>query len=1140
MKALIIACLLVLTAGYALAETPESVFRQAAQHEREGNIARSIDEFKRFLKEFPKHSQVYEARFRLAKNQDRIGMIDEAIKNLERVVRVETDRFKNRRDALYLLGKLLGTVEKYELAARFFETLLTEGAGLYEEEVLMRCGGYYAVQGKHDEAGTKFNILARRSNSKYAEPAARKLAMVWIEAGHLDLAVDAVSDLATRFPHNQQARWLMLQIADKFREQRKYDQAIAACEQLRTQFPKTSEGQGAGYVIALCQAERGQQAKAAATFEQISTLPENRKSGLAAEALMQAADLHYGPLSDVEKSMDLYQEAARLSRADNSERQGKILERSYFRLAEHYFGLKKWAVALEYYSLLRETGTDVNILPRILKCQGELGLDIDTAVQGEKEVAFIKKKIAENPGTLAAAEGEVFLADRTLQKMRGALGDYQPLIKQYQGVLDRYPPEILGQHHFESYVLTQLGRCHARVYRQALETGKGGDGWKKALEIFEKAETVDPKTPYLVEILENAALVADTAGQTAKAFDLYQRLYEIGETQIEKDKDDADARKRTTEYLRSMLSRADTGSSVDKAMTAARGIIQARGKESEAARHALLYLGDLQYMKKDFSAAAKTFNEFIRTYGPPLDAAGNVVGGAWKPRAFTDQVKQVYEAAIRIAHCWYMQGHTQNMIAAYQRIARNFPNGNKHAAEAEYWLAMELAKGEAGKTRANKRKLAERLWTRVVNSSMDLAAADLSSRYHPWVREEESHKYVKTAMTRSAELFSELGEHTMSARILEQFLRKFRARPPRPGAPLEKDNLHSMAHYALGREYAALSDMDGLVDHYTAYTRGMRGDQFRVSALQILGYQATMHDLHDAGIRAYSTILDEYGTNETDEFGDPVPVPTKKRVRRDGSGWNGIRMEPPADLDLGAVRYALGFIYWKLQDWPNCERILWPFIRSPELEENKVRAKGLFMVGRCYFKLHDYANGLDVMSRLVKFYPRFEAVDEAYIYAGRACEQQEEWGRIRELHANFKKYCPNSPRIAHMDLYLAIADLKGGRRAAGLTMIKSVTQSETFEDVKADAFFHLAEYELAKVRENKKLAFKYFEESVRLYPRARSCLGGAKTAVDLGKWERARILLAQALRDFPAANPQILKEARRLTPRVLKELAKKG
>ena len=1140
MRAVITACLLVFAAGYAIAETPESVFRQAAQFEREGDIARSIDAFERFLKEFPKHSQGYEARFRLAKNQDRIGMIDEAIQNLERVVRVETDRFKNRREALYLLGKLLGTVEKYEQAAMFFETLLTEGAGLYEEEVLMRCGGYYAVQGKNDEAGTKFNILSRRANSKYAEPAARKLAMVWIEAGHLDLAVDAVSDLATRFPHNQEARWLMLQIADKFREQRKYDQAIAACEQLRTQFPKTSEGQGAGYVIALCQAERGERAKAAATFEQISALPENRKSGLAAEALMQAADLYYGPLSDVDKSMDLYQEAARLARADSSERQGKILERSYFRLAEHYFALKKWSVALEYYSLLRETGTDVNILPRILKCQGELGLDIDTAVQGEKEIAFIKKKIAENPGTLAAAEGEVFLADRTLQQMRGALGNFAPIIEQYQGVLDRYPPEILGQHHFESYVLTQLGRCHARVYRNALESGKGGDEWKKALEIFEKAENVDPQTPYLVEILENAALVADAAGQTEKAFELYRRLYETGEKQIEKDKDDADARTRTTEYLRSMLSRADTGSSVDKAIVAARDIIAKRGKDSEAARHALLYLGDLQYMKKDFSAAAKTFDEFIRTYGPPLDAGGNVAGGAWNPGTITEQVKQVYEAAIRIAHCWYMQGHTQNMLAAYERIVRDFPRGNKHAAEAEYWLAMELAKGEAGKTRENKRKLAERLWTRVVNSSLDLSAADLSSRYHPWVREEDAHKYVKTAMTRSAELFSELGEHTMAARILEQFLRKFPPSPPRPGAPAEEDKLHSMAHYALGREYAALSDMDGLVDHYSAYARGMRDSPFRVSALQILGYQATLHDLHDAGIRAYSTILDEYGTNDTDEFGNPVPVPTEQRVRRDGSGWNGIRMAPPPDLDLGAVRYALGFIYWKLQDWPNCERILWPFIRSPELEENRVRAKGLFMVGRCYFKLHDYVNGLDVMSRLVKFYPRFEAVDEAYIYAARACEQQGEWDRMRELHEKFKKYCPNSPRIAHMDLYRAIADLKGGNRAAGLIMIKSVTESETFEDVKADAFYQLAEYELAKVREDKKLALKYFEESVRLYPRARSCLAAARTAADLGQWERARTLLAQTLRDFPAAHPTILTEARRLTPVVLKELARKG
>ena len=231
------------------AVTPESLYRDGKHYEERGDFVRAIETYREFLNEYAKHSQVTDVRYRLARSQDAIGLIDEAIANLETVVNKGSDRFRKRQDAMFMLGKLLGDVERFDDAIRIFESLQGEGAGLYGDEVLNLLGGYYAVQKKYNDAAAKFNILKRRASSRFAEQAGHKLAMIWIRAGNLDLAVDAVSDLAQRWPQNEQARALMLRIADKFREQRKFDQALAACDQLSTGFAKTVEGQAAACVL---------------------------------------------------------------------------------------------------------------------------------------------------------------------------------------------------------------------------------------------------------------------------------------------------------------------------------------------------------------------------------------------------------------------------------------------------------------------------------------------------------------------------------------------------------------------------------------------------------------------------------------------------------------------------------------------------------------------------------------------------------------------------------------------------------------------------------------------------------------------------------------------------------------------------
>jgi tetratricopeptide (TPR) repeat protein len=1130
-----------LTVVAALAVTPEGLYRDAKSHEEQGDFSRAIENYRQFLTEYPKHSQVTEARYRLARSQDAIGLIDEAIANLNTVVKKGGDRFRKRADAMFMLGKLLADIERYDESIKIFESLLLEGAGLFHEEVLNRLGGYYAIKELYDEAATKLNILKRRKNSKYAEGAAYKLAMIWIRAGNLDLAVEAVSELAQGWPNNPNARGLMLQIADKFREQRKFAQSIAACEQLRRDFGKTSEGQAAAFVLATVYRDRKELDKAAGMFIEASRLTENRKAGMAAEALVQAADLYYGELNDIEKAMTLYDETTALARKDVSQRHLRILERCYFQLGEHHFRQQKWAVALEYYALLRELGTEVNILPRIMKCQAELGVDLRAEIQNEKEIAFIRKQIADNAGTFAAAEGEVFLIDRVLEQQLDRELAVDGLIEQYRDVLKRYPKTVLAQQHMESYLYTQIGRCFVKNYKARLITITADLEWKSAITSFEKALEIDETTPYRIEILESIANIADLAGQIQRAFEAYQDLYELSKSAGLTNSAGQAASSQANEYMRSMLTRADDGDTVSKALAAAGGIVKREGKDSPAARYATYYIGDLYYIKKDFSAAAKAYGNFIKTYGPPQTAQGDVAGGPWKPARVDEVAEQVYEAALRVAHCWYLQGHTQNMIAAYKWMVRNFPQKNKHIGEAEYWIAMELAKGDAGKTEANRRRLAEQLWKRVVNPSMAFETAAFKKSFHGWTRDPNAKEYAQLAMLKSGELYAGLSKHRIAIDILSTYLQRYPpGRSGGHGSFSRDDELHGVARYALGREYIAIREYTKLIDTYRPYTDGMREDPLRVSALKLLGYHSARNDAFDDGIRAYATLLDEYGRNALDKDDDPIALPRKDWLRKSNPSFNGIRMPPPDELDLGAMRYALGFIYWKLEEWDHAIRVLEPFISDRDLKDNKARAKSLHMVGRCFYRKHDYPRAYDAFDRIVKYpsYASFEAIEEAYVYTARTAIELKKWPEMHALHKKFAARYSDSLSRPHLDLYDAAALIRDGHAVEALPRLAGLLRSDTYQDVKADAMYYLGVYQATKLHENDKAAMKQFEDSIRLYAREESCLEAAKCAMRLERWERAHVFLERTLREFPTGKPRVLKEAARLLPTVMKQLAK--
>ncbi|HUT02005.1 MAG TPA: tetratricopeptide repeat protein, partial [Phycisphaerae bacterium] len=470
---------LALAGAAAAAETPEETLRRAEQLQKEGKISRAVALYRSFLKAHPKHSQTLEAHYRLAKCLDALGYVDEVFGQLEIVVKSPNKRYRNRAEAFYMLGKLRASLKQYDAAAKTFEQMLAEGAGLYEDEVLSLCGGYYAVQKKYDDAAAKLNLLKRRKNSRWAEQAAYKLTVLWLRAENLDLAVEAVEDLAQRFPKNLQARSLMFQVADLFRKKRQFGKAIAACEQLKGRYPKSREAQAVGYLVGLCHRDSKRYPQAIAAFDSLARSVENRKNGMAAEGVLQSADLLYSQLGQPDKAMARYEEAAKLAKDSRGARRQEILEQCYFRLAEHHYGQKKWSVALEYYTLLRKVGTSINILPRILKCQAQLEVDLASAIKSDADVAYVKQKIEENPGTFAAAEGEVFLLDRqlheTIQRKRSA----EKLIPQYKAILKKYPKTVLSQQSLESYVYAQLGQCYTR--------GESKEQLRQAIAMYERS-----------------------------------------------------------------------------------------------------------------------------------------------------------------------------------------------------------------------------------------------------------------------------------------------------------------------------------------------------------------------------------------------------------------------------------------------------------------------------------------------------------------------------------------------------------------------------------------------------------------------------------------------------------------------------
>lgn len=1166
MKRLALICMALAAGMSAMAGlSPEEAMREAARHEKEGAFRRAQTIYEDFLKENPQHIQALNVKYRLGICQDNIGETDKAIETFKQVVAAGDDKhFKHRAETTVKLSKLLGASDKHQEAVDYLTALLKEGAGLYEDEAQNLCGGYQAILGNFDEAAVMFNILQNKTGSPLAKEAAYKLAIVWMKSGKTDMAKHAVEQFAARYPAHPKTVELFCRIARHYFESQKYKSALGVCTQVKDGYSTRPEAMEAAFIIALCYREAGKTEEAIKAFEAAAKMPQAMHNMvLATEAYFEIAQLLRKDLKREEDAMEYYSRAATKARNPVTKRQKQILEYCLFNLAEYHFRKENWSSALDLYMQLRQAGSELNVLSRILHCQSKMDQYGAAALFGDddEEIKFIKARIAANPGTLVALQAEVFLLDKRLEKetlSERATGDWNRLsdiIKEFQGLLTKYPAGIVKQQSLDAYIMMRMAHAYGAASEERLGLQSASEKWGTGLSLYEKALAAAPDSLFLVEMLEGVAVLGQKTGQNRKAFDAYKRLYDIAGKEAKKfdpNKPKTAAAKEeqgheSFRYIRGLATIADTTDMVEEAINTVKDIIARNEPESADAREARFYLGELYYMKRRYSDAAREYKTFIRRYGPPLDANGDVIQAKTPPRTqggnknqgpprVDDVLAKVYECGVRIAHCWYSQGHTKNMLEAYQWIIKNQNQGNHYLGEAHYVTILNMTKGPDNNTSEKKVEQAEAFWRDVVNPSMDWGSEEFKRSFHFWVKHPVAVPYVKTAVLKAGELYGDAGKHVTAAQIFKQYLGIFTPEEMVAGGKrgskqprFPRDEMYDIASYAAGREFIQAGDYTSMAEIYRPYIDAHRDVSYRPSILMLLGHYGTEGEMFQDAQDAYASLLDEYGPPNPVDPKSGLPIPVKKEGRlRQGSSWNGIRMQPPEKYDAGKIRYSLGYLFWKKEDWRMCRTTLAPFLDDAGLKTSESRAEALFMTGRSSYRLKDTKQGTEVIGSLLYQYPKFKGNEEAFIDVMSACVKDSDWKRLDRYYALFVERHPESLRRPYADFYDALGKVRRGQREEGLSKLRSVAKADTYEDLKADAFYEVA----VQVKSDPKTALKLLERSIEYYPRANSLLEAGRCAVDLQQWKDARTYLDRCIREFPRSEERVLKEARTLLAKV--------
>lgn len=1108
----------------ARALSPEEAVTAAEQAEKVGAFQRAVELYTDFLKNNPDHLQRSLVQYRLGVSLDNLGRTDQAIEAFKEAVAAPADRAdKHRPDAFMRLAKLQADANNFADAAATLDKLFKEGAGLYEDEAQSLRAAYLTILGKYEDAAVLLNVLKNKPNSPYAKDAAWKLPTVWIKSGNDELAKNAIEEFAKQSPGNPKIVELSMRLARAYFEKKNYKSAVELCRQIMNEYKDAPECMEAAFIVALSYRDAGKMEMAVESLEAVAKMRQAaRNQIMTCEALFEAAQICRKTLKKSDKAAELYQKAADLAR-NGDERQKQIEEQSLFYQAEYLLEQKKWSAACDLYAQMRRNGTKLNVLNRILYCQSMMTADGGAAMvaETEEELSFIRKRIIDNPRTLIALQAEVFLLDRKMLQLRRVSTDRIPwaslksLIDEYGALLTKYPEEVLKQQNQSSYIRFRMAVAYSQL---GIDTPQRFDKLKAGLALVEQALNESPDAQFRVEGLETLATLASAAGQNRKAYDTYKQLYTLsGQDQV------ANMRRPRAEYIESMVAVADSEAIVDDAILTMQDVIAKGPVNSQEVRDARYYLAELMYVRKKYPEAAQAYKDFVKTYGPEQDANGNVTAAGKKPASLDAALDRVYEAGLRVAHSWRAQGDKAKMLAAYRWVVANQNYMNYRVAEASYMSIvgdLDLAKLSP----AQKEETGRKLWTQVVNPSIDFGSKAFREGFYGWVQHQDAEPYVRVALMKAAQLTADSGNHRNAALMFQQYLGLYDPKNSkvrdRAGNPRwTEDEMYYTASYAVGREFVLANDADSMIKVFRDYIDGLRESKHRPAALQMLGHYGTQAGAYAEAADAYAALLDEYGAPEGTNAAQQVYIEPKDRLRKK-STWNGFRLPTPERWDVGQIRYGLGFLYWKKGEWENCATALAPFLTDPSLSKNASRAEALFMLGRSKIKNNLVTAGQNVLDQLIADHPDFKGMEDVFTDLVRMSAELSNWDAVERYNQAYSAKFPSGARRSHMDLYVAMAQIGKGKVQEGERALLELARSDTYEDVKGEAY-----YRLALRQKDKAEALSLYRKSVEAFPQARVLMDGARCAMDVKNEAVAREFLDRLLRQFSDADRVMTAEA---------------
>jgi hypothetical protein len=127
-----------------------------------------------------------------------------------------------------------------------------------------------------------------------------------------------------------------------------------------------------------------------------------------------------------------------------------------------------------------------------------------------------------------------------------------------------------------------------------------------------------------------------------------------------------------------------------------------------------------------------------------------------------------------------------------------------------------------------------------------------------------------------------------------------------------------------------------------------------------------------------------------------------------------------------------------------------------------------------------------------------------------------------------------------MDLYHGISLMGQGKTGEAASRLRDLAKADTYEDIKAEAHYHLALHVLAGEPPDRELAMGLLKKSVDYYAQPKPLVEAARCALLLRKVEDARLYLDRCMREFPHSEKETKTRARQLLDRVVEAEAAKN